>query len=70
MQIEEVPESPSSDTAESFLNALRTVRLASYKQKILRKMAEAAERNDDEMMNRLIDERVLVDRELVSLSRK
>jgi DNA primase len=70
LQIEEVPESPSSDTAESFLNALRTVRLASYKQKILRKMAEAAERNDDEMMNRLIDERVLVDRELVSLSRK
>ncbi len=70
MQMEEVPESPSSDTAESFLNALRTVRLALYKRKILSKMAEAAERNDDEMMNRLIDERVLVDRELVSLSRK
>ncbi len=70
LQIEEVPESPSRDTAESFLNALRTMRLASYKQKILAKIAEAAERNDDEMLNRLIDERILVDRELVSLSRK
>jgi DNA primase len=70
LQIEEVPESPSRDSAESFLNALRTIRLASYKQKILGKMAEAAKRNDDEMLNRLIEQRVMVDRELVSLSRK
>jgi hypothetical protein len=70
LQIEEVPESPSRDTAESFLNALRSMRLASYKQKILAKIAEAAERNDDELLNQLIEQRVLVDRELVSLSRK
>ncbi len=70
LQIEEVPESPSVETAESFLNALRTMRLSSYKQRILTKIAEAAERNDDEMLNRLFEQRVLVDRELISLSRK
>jgi DNA primase len=70
LQIEEVPESPSRDTAESFLNALRAMRLASYKQKILIKIAEAAEKNDDAMLNQLIEQRILVDRELVSLSRK
>jgi DNA primase len=70
LEIEEVPESPSRDTAESFLNALRTMRLASYKQKILAEIAEAAERNDDEMLNHLFEQRIRVDRELVSLSRK
>jgi hypothetical protein len=70
LEIEEVPESPSRDTAESFVNALRTMRLAAYKQKILTKIAEAAERNDDEMLNHLIEQRVQVDRELVSLSKK
>ena len=43
LQIEEVPESPSRDTAESFLNALRTMRLTAYKQKIQIEIAEAAE---------------------------
>ncbi len=70
LQIEEVPESPSAKTAESILYALRTMRLASYKQKILTKIAEAADRNDDEMLNRLFEQHVLVDRELISLSRK
>ncbi len=70
LQMEEVPESPSRETAESFLNALKAIRLASYKRKILAKIAEAAERNDDELLNQLIEQRVLVDRELVSLSRK
>jgi DNA primase len=70
LQIEEVPEIPSRDTAESFLNALRTMRLASYKQKILTEIAEAAERHDDELLNRLYEQRIQVDRELVSLSRK
>jgi DNA primase len=70
LEIEEVPEIPSKDTAESSLNALRTMRLAAYKQKILGKIAEAAERKDDEMLNHLIEQRILVDRELVSLSRK
>jgi DNA primase len=70
LQIEEVPESASQDTAVSFLSALRSIRLASYKQKILAKIAEAAKQNDDEMLNQLFEQRVLVDRELVSLSRK
>jgi DNA primase len=70
LQIEEVPEIPSRDTAESYLNALRSLRLASYKHKILAKIAEAAKQNDDELINQLIEQRVSVDRELVSLSRK
>jgi DNA primase len=70
LEIEEVPETPSKDTAESSLNALRSMRLAAYKQKILTKIAEAAERKDDEMLNHLIEQRILVDRELISLSRK
>ena len=70
LEIEEVPESPSRETAESFFNALRTVRLAAYKQKILTKIAEAAERNDDEMLNNLFEQRVRLDRELLSLSKK
>jgi DNA primase len=70
LEIEEVPEDPTKETAESFLNALRTVRLAAYRQKIQTKIAEAAAQNDDEMLNHLFAQRVLVDRELVSLSRK
>jgi DNA primase len=70
LQIEEVPEDSSRETALSFLSALRTMRLSSYKQKILTKIAEAAERKDDELLNQLIEQSVMVDRELVSLSRK
>jgi DNA primase len=70
LEIEEVPESPSKETAESFLNALKTMRLATYRHKILEKISEAAEKNDDEMLNRLFEQRVLVDRQLVGLSRK
>jgi len=63
-------ESPSIDTAESYLNALRAMRLAAYRQRILAKISEAAERHDDELLNHLCEQRVLVDRELVNLSRK
>jgi DNA primase len=70
LEIEEVPESPSRDKAESYLNALRTLRLAAFKQKILAEIADAAHRNDDEMLNQLFEQGVRVDRELVSLSRK
>ena len=70
LEMEEVPESPSRETAESYLNALRTMRLAAYKQRILTEIAEAAQRNDDEMLNQLFEQRVRVDREIVSLSRK
>jgi DNA primase len=70
LEIEEVPEDPSRDTAESSLNALRILRLTAYRRKILTQIAEAAERKDDEMLNRLFEERVRVDQELVSRSRK
>ena len=70
LQMEDIPESASKDSAESFLNALRIMRLSSYKNQILSKITEAAQRNDNEMLNQLIEQRVLVDRELVSLSRK
>lgn len=70
MEIEEFRESPNKETAESFLYALRSKRLAVYKQKIIVEIAEADRRNDDEMRNRLLEQRIRVDQELVSLSRK
>jgi DNA primase len=70
IEMEELPESRSRDTAESCLNALRGSRLSGHKEQILAKIAEAAERKDDEMLNRLIEQRVLIDRQLVSLARK
>jgi DNA primase len=70
VQMEEAPEDLSVDTAESFYNALRASRLASYKQEILSKIDEAARNKDDELLNRLIEQRARVDRELISLSRK
>ena len=70
LQIEEIPEDLSRETAVSFVNALRTLRLASYKKAIQNKIAEAAEQNDDELLNQLIEQRIMVDRELLSLSRK
>jgi DNA primase len=70
LEIEEVPESPSKAAAESSLYALRTMRLAAHKHKILSEIAEAEARNDDAMLNNLFEQRVLVDRELISLSRK
>jgi DNA primase len=70
LEIEEVPECPSKDTAESFLNALRSKRLAAYLQKIQVEIAQADERNDDEMLNHLLEQRMRLNQELVSLSRK
>ena len=70
MQMEEVPEDHSPDTAESALNAIRKIRLDSYKQEIQSKIAEASQRSDDEMLARLMEQRIQVDRELISLSRK
>jgi DNA primase len=70
LQMEEMPENLSRETAESFLSALRTIRLASKKHEILSRIADAADRKDDEMLNRLIEERVQIDRELVTLSMK
>ena len=70
MQMEEVPEDHSPDTAESALNAIRKIRLDSYKQEIQSKIAEASQRSDDEMLARLMEQRIQVDRDLISLSRK
>jgi hypothetical protein len=68
--MEEVPETLSRETAERLYDTLRAMRLATYKQKILSKISEAVQRKDDESLNRLIEQRTLVDRELVSLSRR
>ncbi|MGA2261375.1 MAG: DNA primase [Acidobacteriota bacterium] len=70
LQMEEVPENFSRETAESFLGALRTIKLELKKREILSKIAEAVEQKDDGMLNQLFAERAQVDRELVSLSRK
>jgi len=70
LQMEHVPESASEETAGNLYDTLRAMRLESYKQKILLKIAEAAQCRDDEMLNRLIEQRTLVDRELVSLFRR
>jgi hypothetical protein len=70
MQMEQLPESPTRDNAESSLNVLRTKRLESYKQQLGSQIAEAASRNDRAMVNQLHQQRRIVDRELVSLSRK
>jgi DNA primase len=69
IQIEEVPEDLSLASAGSFYNAIRKIRLDSYKQEILSKIGEAAQRKDDALLNRLIEQRVQLDRELLTLSR-
>ncbi len=69
LQMEEVPEGHTEETAQRSLDALRTMRLELRKQQISTRIAEAERIRDDEMLNRLFRERVLVDRELVSLSR-
>jgi DNA primase len=70
LQIEEIPEDLSRESAESCYSALHALRLAHEKQEILRQIDDAAQRKDDETLNRLIERRTLVDRELVTLSRK
>ncbi len=69
LQIEEIPEDQSEEPAGSFLRALQALRLEREKQRILREIDDASRRRDDEALNRLIEERVRVDRELVSISR-
>jgi DNA primase len=70
MEIEEMPEIPSKETAESFFNALRIKRLTVYLQKIQMEIADAANSSDDAMLNHLLEQRARVDREMISLSRK
>jgi hypothetical protein len=70
LHMEDVPERICREIAESFLGALRSIKLESKKQEILSKISQAVEQKDDQMLNRLIAERVQIDRALVSLSRK
>jgi DNA primase len=70
MEIEEMPETPSKETAESFFNALRIKRLTANLQKIQMEIADAANSRDDAMLNQLLEQRARVDREMISLSRK
>jgi DNA primase len=70
LQIEEAPEEFCRESAESFLNALRTIRLESRRRQIVSGISEASERQDEEVLNQLIEQRIRVDRELVALSRK
>ncbi len=70
LQMEEVPEDLSRETAERCVGALRTIKLTSRKQEILSKIADASQRKDDEILNRLYQDLAQVDRELVSLSTK
>jgi len=70
LEIEEVPENASRDTAESALYALRTMRLTAHRQRIQSEIAAAAARQDDARLNELFEQRIRVDRELLGLSRK
>jgi DNA primase len=70
LEFEEVPESPSKNTAEKCLNALKVRRLTAYLQKIQAEIAQADERNDDELRNHLLEQRMRLNQELASLSRK
>jgi DNA primase len=70
LQMEDVPENFSEETAESFLYALRTIKLETKKREILTNIADAVERKDEKMLNQLIAERVQIDRALLNLSRK
>jgi DNA primase len=74
VQMEESPEDLTLETAGSFCDALRALRLASYKQEILSRVEaeinEAAQRKDNKLLNRLMEQKILLSRELISLSRK
>ncbi len=70
LQMEDVPEGLSREMAESFYGALHAMRLAVYRGRILEKIEEAARKKDDELLNRLIEQRMLVDRELGDLSQR
>lgn len=70
LQMEEIPEDLSLESAESFYRTLHGMRLASYRERILEKIEEAAREKDEELLNQLIEQRVVVDRELVSLNQR
>ena len=65
---EELPEDPAPEIAESYLNALRIIRLTARRRRIAGDIAGAAEQGDDDALSRLLFARVAVDRELLALS--
>ena len=68
-RIKEPPEEASPETAESYLNALRIIRLPTRKQRIVDEIAVTVGRMDDAAaLSELLLERVAVDRELLGLS--
>jgi DNA primase len=67
LAIDGLPEEPSPETAESFLNALMKERLNARKQRIVEEIAVAAAEGDDGALSRLLLERVAVDKELLGL---
>jgi hypothetical protein len=46
------------------------MRLTSYREQIMEKIEEASRKKDEELLNQLIEQRVVVDRELVSLNQR
>jgi len=70
LQMEEVPEDLSLESAESFYRTLHGMRLTSYREQIMEKIEEASRKKDEELLNQLIEQRVVVDRELVSLNQR
>jgi len=70
LRMEDCPEGLTRETAESCLDALRELRLESYRRQIQSKIAEAESRRDDEMLDLLYAQRIQVDRDLMQLSRK
>jgi len=67
LAMDEPPEEPSLETAESYLNALRKERLESRKKRIRDEIAQAEGQKDYEARDRLYFEAVAVDRELLAL---
>ena len=68
LAIERLPEEPSPEKAEDWLNTLRMIRLTERRRRIVEEIAGAAEQGNDEELSRLLLERVAVDRELLGLS--
>jgi len=68
LAMEESPEEPLQETAESYLNALRKERLEARKKRIREAIADAEEQRDYDARDRLCFEAVAVDRELLGLS--
>ena len=70
LELESFPEEPSLSAAESYLYALRKIRLTALRERIALEIAAAAKRGDDMALDHLLEERVRADRELLELAGK